>query len=94
MSGHPVDQVLFTDHYEALRAWVTGQAEAVTRPAGLVLVLQQGVPGWLASWSMWLRLADRVHSPGPSDTVSMASASSLAMVLAAMVEQCQRETPP
>jgi hypothetical protein len=89
-----MDHVLFTDHYETLRAWVMGQTEAVTRPAGLVLVLRQGIPGWLASWSLWLRSADPVPSSPPADTASMASTSSLALVLADMVEACQRETPP
>lgn len=95
MSHDSVEHVSFTDHYETLRAWVTGQPRPVPRPAGLVLVVRQGVAGWLASWSLWLPSAPKDSSRIPgADTASVAAAPSLALVLASMVEQCRQERQP
>ena len=44
----PVEAGWYSGAYERLRACVTGQAGA--RAAGLGLVLQEGVPGWLKAF--------------------------------------------
>jgi len=38
-----------TAHYEAMRAWVLAERAPVGCPAGLVLLLRQGVAAWLAA---------------------------------------------
>jgi hypothetical protein len=79
------------EHYEALRAWALAEATPATRPPGLGLMLQRGLPAWLAA---------RAGSPGPPAAPAVAVAPAgrhdpaLTRVLATMVAHCRQEGEP
>lgn len=80
------------EHYEAARAWARGTPEARGRPPGLAVLLRRGLPAWLAAWETWLpQQVGPPDQPG-GDAVSPPESGThaLAVVLATMVEHCQR----
>lgn len=82
-----------TAAYEAMRAWATGQAGVEGRPPGLALVLQRGLPAWLAAWQSWVPPATPPAPPrdGPAPRLSVVR-SELATVLVQMaLAQCEEE---
>lgn len=88
MTSAPSADSAGTEHYEALRAWALAEATPATRPPGLGLLLQRGLPAWLAA---------RAGSPVPLAAPAPAAASAgprdpaLTRVLATMVAHCRQE---
>ena len=88
-----VDPVIFTQHYEALRAWMLDGPLRGTRPAGLALVLRRGLPAWLDGAALWLPTPEPATSAltARADAGTTLTTAPVVQVLATMVERYREE---
>lgn len=55
MNSPPRETTFWTESYEALRRHILeGRQVLGTDPLGLVLLVRQGVAGWMQGWSEWI----------------------------------------
>ena len=83
----PATPTLWKQRYEALRQLAIGGRQILeTDPLGLVLLLRQGVAGWMRSWSESAQTPALQRAPVPEAPVVPTSAwqHQLTEVLAAM----------
>lgn len=86
-SRAPATATVWKQRYEALRQLVIGGRQILeTDPLGLVLLLRQGVAGWMRSWSEPAQTPTSQRGPVPELPVAPTSAwqHQLTEVLAAM----------
>jgi hypothetical protein len=83
----PATATIWNQRYEALRQLAIGGRQILeTDPLGLVLLLRQGVAGWMRSWSEPAQMPTLQRGPVPEVPVVPTSAwqHQLTEVLAAM----------
>lgn len=84
------------ESYEELRSQAMGRYSSIAPPRGLALFLSQGMPAWISAWS-YCAPAARTAAPDASDVKDGILLDGfrvqVAMVLASMALQVQKEAP-
>jgi len=80
-----IDPPIWVQRYEDLRAHSVGTPATFEPPAwGLVLLVQQGVRGWMLAWQDPLRAVSPEPRPTPSSLSSLTSRRETTLLLANM----------
>jgi hypothetical protein len=74
-SPSPLSAAAWKQRYEALRQLaLAGRQVLETEPLGLILLLRQGVAGWMGSWSKLAQAPPSQRAPRSQDAVVPTSA--------------------
>jgi hypothetical protein len=89
-----IDSPNWVQRYEDLRVHSVGSAIAFGPPAwGLVLLVQQGVRGWMRAWQDPLRAASMESTPPPNPHPSLNGSGDTTLLLANMAMRSLAVSP-